>query len=254
MLADMYKMKTKDLLQPLCQHLDTVMGDDENYFSYTVTQNKVQQLLQKWNASVLLSMPTLVQLGYHGRNSTTPAHRTSMDSNASMSSWGVDEDKYKERQQVEATVRQETLIVQKSLADDDTDEYATADKAEAAVTFEFVMQPPPQVANDSDKESENAPMDKEDDKESLDDLDKKPKAKPAPSKKESPPKKLSPQAQNQEKPRSQNDDSITNPEPPAKPAVARLSGTRVPFVIEWSSESKNEGKRTEVSQEMRSQG
>lgn len=174
LLKDIYKTEAKDLPQRLCEHLHDIMCNDENEFSYTLVRTKVLRLLQRWHACVL-SVPTLCRLGYGGmsaKNMSVPeaSRRNSLlDENASVSSWGVDEEEYEERKQVEAMP---DAVSRKTSTDEDTDGYATADEGDVTSAFAFATQPPVE---------ENLPSVPEEEEESEYE-DKKRKAKHSPAK------------------------------------------------------------------------
>lgn len=170
LLKDMYKTKAKDLPQRLVQHLYDVMADDENEVAYAQIRSKARRLVQRWHSCVL-QVPTLVRLGYGGistkRMSVLEGRRSSLfDENASVSSWGVDEEEFKERKKVE--MEQDDAPQKTSTDDEDTDGYATANEGDVNAALAFSTQPPVE---------ENYPP-VEEEEEETDDGDKKPRAKP----------------------------------------------------------------------------
>jgi hypothetical protein len=174
LLKDMYKTKAKDLPQRLVQHLYDVMANDENEVAYAQIRSKARRLVQRWHSCVL-QVPTLVRLGYGGistkRMSVLEGRRSSLfDENASVSSWGVDEEEFKEREKVE--MGQDDAPQKTSTDDEDTDGYATANEEDVNAALAFSTQPPVE---------ENLPPveeEEEEEEEETDDGDKKPRAKP----------------------------------------------------------------------------
>jgi hypothetical protein len=175
LLQDMYKTKAKDLPQRFVQHLYDVMANDENEVSFAQIRAKACRLVQRWHSCVL-ERPTLVRLGYGGisaKNMSVVEGRKNslLDENASVSSWGVDEEELKETKQVE--MQQDDAPKKTSADDEDLDGYATADEGDVNATFVLSTQPPlegnlPPVEEEEEEKEE----------EEMDDEDKKPRAKP----------------------------------------------------------------------------
>lgn len=153
LLADMYKAKPKDLAQRLQDHVLEVMTDDEYELCYAQIVQKTRRLLCRWHSQVL-DVPKLCRLGYGG---FVKRKSSIVEDNVSVSSWGVDEDEYKERK---AVAEESDDLEGYATAPDD----ATADPEEADAAFAFSTQPP-------------APETPEQKKQSEDDGDKKPRAK-----------------------------------------------------------------------------
>jgi len=150
LLADMYQSKPKDLAQRLQEHLLEVMTKDNYEYGYSQITQKTRRLLCRWQSQVL-DVPKLCRLGYGG---FVKRRSSILDDNVSVSSWGVDEEEFKQRKQVQ---EEEDLVGYATAADD-----ATADEAEANAAFAFSTQPP---APDSPDEKQ------------VNDGDKKPRAK-----------------------------------------------------------------------------
>jgi hypothetical protein len=140
-----------------------IMANDEYEFSYCQLRHKVRRLLQRWHSHVL-SVPKLCRLGYGG---FVKRKSSILDDNASMSSWGIAEDEYKERQEMETD---DDDIEGYATAPDEKADDETADEADVNTAFAFSTQPPfPEADTESPEKKKDA--------ESVDDGDKKPRAK-----------------------------------------------------------------------------
>jgi hypothetical protein len=108
-----------------------------------------------------------VRLGYGGLStkhmSVLEGRRNSLlDENASVSSWGVDEEELKERKEVE--MDQAEAPQKTSTDDEDMDGYATANEGDVNAAFAYSTQPPLEEHLPPMEEEEEVELDKEDKK------------------------------------------------------------------------------------------